>query len=110
MSSTTTKMQTDPAHIQQAALSVFEVTKAEMENNLRKPPSTDCRRAIAGLLSKHTNLSYAKIGQYAGNRHRTTIEYSVASFLDLCQTDKKFAAKVALIEEKLKDYEGEIKP
>lgn len=106
MNSTTKSLQVDPALIQQAAIAVFGITHQEMESNARHTPCADCRRAIVGLISKHTNLSYAKIGKYVGNRHRSTIDHSLESFENLYTTDKQFANKVNLIEEKLRQLCG----
>lgn len=94
-----------PENIKEACLAVFIVSEKQLNGALRKRKLTECRTAIAGLISKHVGLSAAKISMYSGNRHRTTVAWSIELFKGLLKTDRDFKIKVLAIEKRLDDHQ-----
>lgn len=99
------KTDKEPITIESILKIVCDYTGICLEDILsqsRKQPIVQARQIAMYLASKHTKMSYARIGVIIGNRNHATVLHSCRTVEDCIHIDKAFKAKVEEIERLLK--------
>lgn len=74
------------------------ITKQAIEGKTRKREAVEARQIAQYMLCNYTKLSLKKIGLHFGGRAHTTVIHSKQTVNDLMETDKKYKAKVEMLE------------
>lgn len=82
------------------ACDVLNVNRLDIESEIRDRGLVECRYVIAFLVDHHLHLSYSKIGNMIGSRHRTTVRYALQKCEDL-KDDPIFKIKLEQVKNRL---------
>jgi len=91
-----------PDKIQDIVSSYFNIDLKDIHSKSRKQEIAKARQITMFLYKKHTNYSYAHIGNLVGKRDHATVLHACRTVQDLIDIDKSFRSTMVEIENLLK--------
>lgn len=85
--------------IEQAVCQFYHISKDYLHSNNRKQDAVVARQMVMFMARKHTNWSYAQIGQQVGGRNHATVIHACKTMSDLIETDRIIREEAQKIEQ-----------